>query len=365
MRVAIDASRTTRARQTGTEAYALHLIRALIRLNDSRPNPHRLILYFRDAPSPELFPSSPHVDVRVIPIRRLWTQLGFAAALRRDPPDVTWVPAHGLPLWFPGQAVVTVHDVGYRRFPNTHPLRQRVALELYTRYSVARAAQVMVDSQMTGWDVARYYGTPDAKIRLVYPGVSIPRVGDIATVRAKYRLPARYWLYLGTLQPRKNIQRIVAAYHLWRQAHPNDGAGLVLAGGEGWKFRADWPYDANIHMTGYVDEADKGALYAGALGFVFPSLYEGFGFPVIEAFGVGIPVICSNTSSLPELAGEAALRVNPLEVGEIAAAMTQISTATDAQRAAWIQAGRAQAARFTWESAAWGALQTIEAAARR
>jgi glycosyltransferase involved in cell wall biosynthesis len=163
-------------------------------------------------------------------------------------------------------------------------------------------------------------------------------------VRARYRLPARYFLFLGTLQPRKNIARIVQAYARYREAHGGD-VGLVLAGGQGWLYDETWTAGVDgVTLTGYVEDADRGAFYAGAEALVFPSLYEGFGFPVLEALHAGTPVIASNTSSLPELVGAAGQLVDPLDVAAIADAMATVTR--DAER------GRTQAARFTWERAA-------------
>lgn len=359
MRIAIDASRTTVARVTGTEHYAIELIRALIRRNTG----HRITLYFRDAPAPDLFPASPLVETQVLPQRRLWTHLAFAAALRRDRPDVTFVPAHSLPLAFPGPAVVTVHDLGFRHFPQAHPWWPRAYLNWSTGYSARRASLVLVDSDATGDDLTRLYGTPPAKIRTVYPGVEPPAIGDVDTVRRKYELPDRYFLFLGTLQPRKNIARIVQAYVRWRAVQPEDSAGLVLAGGKGWLYDPAWTDGvAGVVMPGYVDDADKGALYAGALALVFPSLYEGFGFPALEAMRCGTPVIVSSVSSLPELAGEAALRVDPLDVEAIASAMSRL-TSDQPLRASLVEKGRLRASAFTWERTARQTMLALEQAA--
>ena len=355
MRLAIDASRTTVARVTGTEHYAVELIRALIRRNTD----HDITLYFRDQPPPDLFPPSERVTQRVIPFARAWTHLRFAAELWRDRPDLTWVPAHTLPALFPGRAAVTIHDLGYKLFPQAHPPRQRLYLDLTTRYSAARAAVILADSQATADDLTRYYGTPASKICVVYPGVDAPPVSDVAAVRVKYGLPERYFLFLGTLQPRKNIQRIVAAYRQWRAAHPADPAALVLAGGQGWLYDPAWTAGVDgVILTGFVADADKGALYAGALALVFPTLYEGFGFPVLEAMLSGAPVICSNTSSLPELAGDAALLVDPLDVGAIAAAIGRI--ADDPALSGDLRSrGNDQALKFTWDAAARAALAAL------
>ncbi|MCC6805052.1 MAG: glycosyltransferase family 4 protein [Anaerolineae bacterium] len=355
MRLAIDASRTTVARLTGTERYALEMIRALVRLNTQ----HDITLYFRDAP-PDL-PSAEHVTTRVLPFPRLWTHLRFAAELWRDRPDLTWVPAHTLPALFPGRAAVTIHDLGYRFFPAAHPPRQRLYLDLTTRYSAARASVVLADSRATADDLTRLYGTPASKIRVVYPGIDAPPIGDIEAARRKYGLPERYFLFVGTLQPRKNIARIVQAFAAWRLAHPHDPAALVLAGEQGWLYDPAWTAGVDgVILPGYVDEADKGALDAGALALVFPTLYEGFGFPVLEAMHCGAPVICSTTSSLPELAGDAALLVDPLDVPAIADAMGQLS-GNDTLRAALRERGYEQARKFTWDAAARAALQAFDA----
>lgn len=359
LRIAIDASRTTVARVTGTEHYARELIRALI----AHDAPHHLTLYFRDQPPPGLFPDSDRVEQRVIPLGRAWTHLRFAAAIWQTRPDVTFVPAHTLPFAFPGRAVVTVHDLGYRLFPQAHPTNQRRYLELTTRYSAGRAAVVLADSQATADDLTRFYSTSPEKIHVVYPGVNPPHPGDSAAVRARYGLPERYFVFIGTLQPRKNIAGLVQAYRQYR-AQTTNPAALVLAGGKGWLFDEAWVQDTEaIYLPGYIDDAEKGALYAGAVGLVFPSLYEGFGFPVVEAMHSGTPVIASNTSSLPELVGQAGLLVDPHDHESIAAAMKRLDTDSEL-RASLITSGKQQAARFTWQQAARETVAALETATR-
>lgn len=360
MRIAIDASRCTVTRVTGTEQYAIQLIRALIR----REHPHQITLYFRDEPAPDLFPHSPQVAYRVIPFRRAWTHLRFAAELWHDRPDVTFVPAHTLPILFPGWAVVTVHDLGYRWFPQAHSLGQRLYLNWTTRYSARRASIVLADSQATAADLNRFYGTPPERLRVVYPGVDAPTLSDTQAAWQKYGLERPYFLFIGTLQPRKNIARLVEAYRLWRARHPEQRIDLVLAGKPGWLYDPAWVEGAEgVRVIGYIDEADKGALYAGALALVFPSLYEGFGFPVLEAMHSGTPVIASRTSSLPELVGEAGLLVDPLDAGSISEAMSQISE-DSALRARLAEMGYAQAKHFTWEQAAEQVMAALGAAAQ-
>lgn len=359
MHIAIDASRTTVPNPTGTERYALELSRALIR----QAPQHRFSLYFRDPPAADLFPPAPHVTHRVIPFRRAWTHVRFAAALWADKPDVTFVPAHTLPFVMPGRAVVTVHDLGYKVFPAAHPAKTRAYLDVTTRYSAARATHILADSHATARDLTRVYRTPPDKITVAHLGVTPPPVGDVAVVRAKFNLPPRYFVYVGTLQPRKNIARLTQAFSLARQTL-GDEIGLVLAGGKGWLYDPTWVEGVEgVTLTGYVTDDEKGALLSGALALAFPSLYEGFGFPVVEAMGLGTPVLASNTSSLPELTGDHAVLVNPDDTAAIAAGLVSLAT-DDALRARLSAAGRAQAARFTWEACAAVALSVLEDAAR-
>ncbi|MCC7209967.1 MAG: glycosyltransferase family 4 protein, partial [Anaerolineae bacterium] len=331
LRIAVDASRTTVARRTGTENYALQLIRALIAL----PGDRQFTLYFRDAPAEGLFPDAPNVTRRIVPMRRLWTHLRLAAALWRDRPDVTFVPAHSLPFVFPGPAVVTVHDLGYRFFPAAHPALERLYLDLTTRFSARRAALILADSAATRDDLASIYGVNPARVKVVYPGVEgLTRADDAAIFRArkKYGAPEEYLLFVGTLQPRKNITRLVEAFALYLDTTGDRQTALVLAGKTGWLLDPErdifgaLPPDKRrrVIVTGYVADGDIAALYSGARGLVFPSLYEGFGFPVLEAMSCGAPVLCSNTSSLPELAGDAALLVDPNDVRALAAGMTAL-----------------------------------------
>ncbi len=363
--IAIDASRTTIAQRTGTENYALKLIRALVALE----TPHHFVLYFRDKPPTDLIPQGARVTQRVIPWRRVWTHSRFALALWRTRPDVTFVPAHTLPLWFPGRAVVTIHDLGYKYFPEAHPALARRYLEMTTRFSARRATRVIADSLATAQDIAAHYRIPENRIKVVYPGVdeSLAPVTDAAQLAAvceRYGLPERYLLFVGTLQPRKNIGRMVQAYAAWRKAHPGQDVALVLAGQRGWLYDPQWAAGVDgVILPGYVDDEDVPALYSGAEALLFPSLHEGFGFPILEAMCCGVPVITSNTSSMPEVAGQAALLVNPRDVSMIANAIDQLLCDTQLRSDLVVQ-GRGQAAQFTWTRAAEQTLQVLETAAR-
>lgn len=361
MRIAIDASRATVRQRTGTEHYALQLIRHLLALD----SPHEFHLYFRDEPTADLFPTK-NYTAHVIPLLRAWTHLRFASEIWRVRPDVTFVPAHTLPAAFPGKAVVTVHDLGYLYFPEAHPRREYHYLDLTTRHSAHRASLVLADSIATQQDLAYFYNLPLDKIRVVYPGRDetlkpIREKSALAAVRKKYRLPETYLLFVGTLQPRKNIQRLVNAFLRWQETSRRQEVVLVLAGKPGWLYESAWAEGKkNVRLLGYVDDADITALYSGALGLVFPSLYEGFGFPVLEAMACEIPVLCSSTSSLPELAGDAAILVNPESVTAIENGIRQL-VEDPLTRKTLVERGREQVRLFTWQQAAEQTLEALEA----
>lgn len=362
MRIAIDASRTTVHQRTGTENYALQLIRRLLALDTS----HEFHLYFRDEPPDHLFPTKNYTP-HVIPFLRAWTHVRFASEVWRIRPDVTFVPAHTLPAAFPGKAVVTVHDLGYLYFPQAHPRREYHYLDLTTRHSAHRASIVLTDSIATQQDLVYFYDVLPEKTRVVYPGIDenlapVRQKSGVEAMRRKYRLPENYLLFIGTLQPRKNIERLVNAFSKWQENSRRQDVLLALAGKPGWLYEPTWAEGKkNVRLLGYIDDADIAALYSGALGLVFPSLYEGFGFPVLEAMCCETPVLCSSTSSLPELAGDAAILVNPESVTAIENGIRQL-VEDPITRQSLIERGRDQVKAFTWQKAAEAALAALEEA---
>lgn len=369
MLIGIDASRTVTAQRTGTEHYSLQLIRHLMALE----NDHRYRLYFNQPPENGLFAADPQVTQQVMPFPRLWTHLRLSWEMMWRPPDLLFVPAHVLPLWSPRRTVVTIHDLGYLYYPLAHRNFARWYLDQSTRYNAQVATLVIADSQATRQDLIRQYDVDPNKILVVYPGcdetfqpVSDPEV--LAAARTRYRLPDPYFLYVGTLQPRKNLVRLVEAYRILLDQYPAPVIPhLVLAGKPGWFYDAiycrveDLGLAGRVHFPGYVRQTDLAALLSGAHAFLLPSLYEGFGLPVLEAMACGTPVICSNTSSLPEVAGDAGLLVDPEEPYAIADAMGRLLVNDDLCQALR-ERGLARATKFTWTRCARQTLDVLEAA---
>jgi len=392
MLIGIDASRAALARRTGTENYSLQVIRHLIGLSSG----HRFRLYFNQTPPPGLFPDDPQVELRPIPFPRLWTHLRLAAEMAVHPPDCLFIPAHVLPLIHPRRSIVTVHDLGYLHFPEAHRPFDRWYLDWSTRYNARVAAAILADSQATRDDLLRYYNIDPAKITIVYPGLDPayttlhPAFGHSLAlppqswegsrgggkVRALH-LPSPFILHVGTLQPRKNLARLIDAYARVLQRVSGDpgltcgelplrNLGLVLAGRPGWQTSALYTQiearglTGRVHFLDYVPASDLPVLMRAAALFVMPSLYEGFGLPVLEAMACGTPVVCSKTSSLPEVAGDAALLVDPLDTDALADAIIRTLT-DDALRQELRARGLARARQFSWVNAAQQILHIIEA----
>jgi glycosyltransferase involved in cell wall biosynthesis len=374
MIIGIDASRTTAARRTGTENYSLHLVRELVAMGEDQC----FRLYFNQAPFPGLLPET--AEQRVIRFPRLWTHLRLSWEMLMNSPDLLFVPSHVLPLIHPRRSVVTVHDLGYHHYPEAHTVFQNVYLRWSTRHNARAATCVVADSEATRRDLMHYYRIPEERIRVVYPGrdESLRPIVDpmaLTRMRARYGLSDSYLLYVGTLHPRKNLVRLVQAFALTLRSSfsmpeslPSD-LQLVLAGQKGRLYDELFAQVRKLGLTdrvvlaGYVPDADLPALLSGALAFVFPSLYEGFGLPILEAMACATPVVCSNVSSLPEVAGDAALLVEPLDTQSLAEAIHRIVTDKDLRRTL-VERGFRQIRVFSWRRCAREILQILEEVGR-
>ncbi len=370
MLMGIDASRAVTSRRTGTEAYAWFLIRALIPLAGQRG--HSVRLYFNRPPPSDLFPQADHVENVIIPQARLWTHTRLAVELHRRPPDVFFTPAHVIPFSWRGRSVATIHDLGYHHYPESHPRRQRAYLRWSTRHNGRRSWRVIADSQATKEDLIRFDGLSPHKIGVIYPGVDpdlrpVTDKSRITAVLQKHNITPPYFLFLSTLQPRKNLSRLIDAYGQSGVPHQ-----LVLAGKPGWLAQPildkitncqfshpQSPISPPITLPGYISNGDKAALLSGATAVLYPSLYEGFGFPVLEAQACGTAVLTSRTSSLPEVAGDAALLVDPLDTEAMAAAIRRLAQ-DEALRRALAAKGLVNVQRFSWGDTAGQVLNLFE-----
>jgi glycosyltransferase involved in cell wall biosynthesis len=293
----------------------------------------------------------------------LWADM-FTGSL-----DVFYSPDFVLPPVRSAKTLVTVHDLSFLRQPGWYVRGLQSYLETAVPRSVRRADLILADSNCTRDDLIDLLGVPRERVRVLYPGVErrfrpIADASVLDAMRRRYRLPDCFLLSVGTLQPRKNYERLVEAFARVGRETRRD-IHLVIVGDKGWMYDGiyqevvDRGLETQVRLLGFVDDDHLPALYNLADVFVFPSLYEGFGIPPLEAMACGTPVVASNAASLPEVVGNAGLMVDPLDPESIATAILSVLTDYD-MRADLIRRGLAQASQFTWQAAAGVLLDEFE-----
>ena len=264
-------------------------------------------------------------------VRIPWEQLLAPLLLRQNGADLFHGVLNVLPLACPVPGVVTVHDLAFIRFPQTFRAYNRTYLDFATRMSVRRAVQILAVSEHTKRELVGLLGVPAERVVVTPNAVRAhfrpPEPATLAAFRASKGLPERFVLYVGTLEPRKNLTTLLSAYAEIARRHD---VPLLVGGGKGWLYDAvfqrleELGLRERVHFVGYIEEEELPLWYAAATVFVFPSIYEGFGMPPLEAMACGTPVITSNSSSLPEVVGDAGLMVAPTDASAFATALDQV-----------------------------------------
>lgn len=266
------------------------------------------------------------------PIKRIaWEQTRLPARLREIDADVFHAPVNVLPERLPCPSVVTIHDLAFVRYPEFFRPARRLYQRAFTERSARAATVIVAVSESTRQDIIKAFGVAPERVRVIYPTISpdfqpIRDPATLAAFRARHGLPERYLLYLGTLEPRKNLITLVEAYARLRAESP-DAPPLILAGAKGWYYDTLYErvralgLERYVTFAGYVSREEQALWYAGAALFLYPSLYEGFGLPVAEALACGVPTITSDVSSLPEVAGPVALQAPPTDAVRLAQTM--------------------------------------------
>lgn len=362
--IGVDASRALTEQKTGTEHYSASLLEALARLWEAQRR--RLVLYVNSSSGAEArgklgFELPPSWQIRAIPFPRLWTHARLSVEMIARRPDVLFVPSHVVPLIHPRRTVVTIHDLGYLYYPQAHTWGSRFYLHISTLFSVRAARRVIAISEATKRDLVDKYKVPNQKIRVIYHGRDplFQAVTDQAKIRetvTRYGVRQPYFIHVGTLQPRKNLGLLIETWDALRQTMESPPQ-LLLAGRRGWLYsslfesiRARGLGDL-IKLADYVERDDLPALYSGSVALTFPSLYEGFGLPPLEAMSCGTPVLASNASSLPEVVGDASILLDPHDPAAWTNALSRVIT--DPQlRAEMSRKGLERAAHFSWEKCA-------------
>ena len=368
MRIWIDGIEANVRQRLGSGQVAFELLRNLYKLDQK--NDYTILL--SDAPLEDLPAERENWHYKIVRPARLRTRIGLPLAilLSKEKPDVFFSPTHYGPAFTKVKQVISIFDLAFVDFPEMFEKSELWKLVNWTKASVKRASKIITISESTKNHIVSEYAVARSKVTVAYPGHSeaYHQISDkqkIAEVINKYAVEGPYVLFIGTIQPRKNLLRLIESFRSLK------GVKLVVVGkitGEG---KQGWKYDEilrkpkemgienRVIFTGYVPDEDMPYLMNGATAFALPSLWEGFGIPVVDAMSCGVPVIVSNTSSLPEVAGDAGLFVDPKSVDHIEQALRLILT--DAKlRQRKSKLGLEQAKKFSWEKMAKQVLKVLE-----
>ncbi len=355
MIIGIDASRVFTEKETGVEYYSRALLKALFKLGGK----HQFILYSK---RPLNFRLPTNFKNKVLKMPYLWTQIRLSLEMLFNPSDILFVPSHCLPIIHPRRSVVTIHDLGFKKYPTAYNFFEFLYLAFSTWYSVKTALKIIAISKTTKDDIIRYYKIPPKKIKVIYLGFKRrkPSTTFWRSDRQKVVL-GKYILYIGRIDRKKNLKRLIHAFKLLKKEEKFPHR-LFLVGKDGFgagEIKKEASGESLIKFFGYQKDKRINELLAGASALVLPSLYEGFGMPVLEAFYLGIPVLASNIKSAREIYGNAALLVDPLSVKEIKKGLLRILT-DENLRNELIKRGRQQAKNFSWQKCALETLMVLK-----
>ena len=352
MRIGVDVRPLT-VRTFGIGRYTRELLDRLLKLA-----PHHDWYLYADRPILEA-PRSDRVTVREFPshnriLSLARTQLTFAHWANRDSLDLFWSPRHHLPLFLNSgiKQLLTVHDIVWKKFPETMLPANLFVERLLMPASLARASKVIAVSNSTKKDLVESLAIDENKIEVIYEAA-----GEVIVADPIREIDRDYFLFLGTSEPRKNLKRLLEGYRQYRSTGGKQA--LVIAGAKGWGDTSEGAWqDDGILSLGYVSDLRLNGLLKHATALVLPSLYEGFGLPLLEAMQRGVPVITSNISSMPEVMGDAGIAVDPMDINSISQALKRMGG--HAERDLLASGCFDQATRFSWDTAARETLQLIE-----
>jgi len=364
--IGIDAADLCHKRIDGTRIYIYNLLERF-----GKVAPETLFyIYLKGALNPDLrYKKFPNYIERSDTFPLFWTQLKLPQMIKRDMPNVLWMPLHNIPVWRPKgvKTVITIHDLAFKLFPDLFPPKDLFMLNRLTAMAVKSADRIIAISHSTARDISEVYGVPPHKIRVIYHGYNeklfhLPSAEEkkqVNSVKSKYRIPpkSKYLIFVGALQPRKNLGILVSAFERLKTLHTFRDWKLVLAGAEAWLIDDlknqinDSIWKNDIIMTGNFTISDLPFLLWGAEIFVFPSLYEGFGIPILEAMACGVPVITSKNSSLVEVAGTNAIYFDATRIDDLASSIKELE-ASPQKRKEMIRDGVEWAKRFNWDETA-------------
>lgn len=369
MIIGIDGYEANVSNRVGVGRYAFEILTHLYNLLKKRTE-IEVSVYLPDNPMPEMPPERTNWHYRVAGPKKLWTFFGLPLAIAEGKhPDVFFSPTHYVPRFVRTPRVFSVMDLSYLVYPEMFKAKDLHQLVNWTKYSVRFAAKILTISEFSKNAIIKAYKVPENRVIVTYPGMNKVLKTKAIDLEKKYGLSRNYILSVGTLQPRKNFVRLIEAFSRVVKDAENKypGISLVIVGKKGWLFEEilkapkKFGVEDKVKFLDFVPDEDLPSLYSQALCFALPSLYEGFGLPVLEAMAYKTPVVVSDSSSLPEIAGRAGIYVEPENVDSIAEGLTKAlkekETAAEKSRI-WL--GLAQMKKFSWEKAAQETLNVLE-----
>lgn len=381
MIIGIDGNEANVQKRVGISEFAFEL---LLQFSSSKFKDQnaKFVVYLKDNPLPNLPKENDNFKYRVLKPGKLWTQwrLPLDLFFHNPRPDVFFSMTHYAPRFSPVPTIVSVMDVSYFRFPELFNPSDLYQLRNWTEYSVKKAKKVLTISDSSRDDIIKAYKISGEKVVTVYPGIKNiislePRVFGMNQLQAKYHISDKFILFVGTLQPRKNIIRLIEAFSRivandTRIDANKNNLELVIIGRRGWQYEEilvapeKFGVKDKVRFLENIQDDELDVFYHHALCYVLPSLYEGFGLPVLEAMQRNCPVITSNVSSLPEAGGDAAMYVEPEDVNDIVEKITKV-IADKKLREEMIEKGKKQVKKFSWEKAAKETMEVLQQVAKK
>ena len=360
MTIGIDTSRVTKSKLTGTEYYSIEIIKAMALLDEK----DRFLLYSPKDPRPNLGTLPDNFKVKIMPFPKFWSQIRLSVEMLTKKPDVLFVPAHLLPLIYPKKSVVTLHDLGFKHFPELYSPKELVYHNWGMNFSARHAKKIITPSAYTKKDLMNTYNIEPDKIEVIWHGIDLEKFKPDPMVKKNPSI-----LFIGRLEEKKNLINMIKAYGILRhEKHLKHK--FILAGAPGYNYEkiqdeiAKLPKEIqkDIIQLGYISQNEYIKRLQEAEIFFFCTNFEGFGFPCIEAMAVETPVVASNNTCIPEITGNAAVLVDPQNPLEMAAGLSKIIHSVSLKNSL-IFKGRVRARIFTWEKAAQKTLAVIQNAA--
>jgi glycosyltransferase involved in cell wall biosynthesis len=363
MIIGIDGNEANLEKRVGTNQYAFELLWSFYRIVNRLGGDKRFLIYLKSMPNGDLPPENDKWNYKVIKGGGKWILTRLMPSLwTSEKPDVFFSPNHYLPPLARVPKVCTIHDLGYLYYSEQFKKYDFWQLKYWTAISIFVSKCIITVSKSTEKDIVRHYPNVANKVQVIYHGYDKKRfkkninVSVVRRVRKKYKIPKNYILYLGTFKPSKNVEGLVEAFKLLTVE--NKDLALVIAGKKGWLYGTIYEKVKSLELedrvvfTGYVDEDDKPALMKGAVVFTSPSFWEGFGIPVLESMACGTPVVVSRIASLPEVAGDAGIYVDPSNFKSIYHGMKKVLDFSDKEYSLQSEKVLERSKKFSWKKSA-------------